>query len=431
MKKDFLPAQRWVRVLPPIMIACIVSYMDRVNISFSVAGGMLSSLGMTASLAGLAGGVFFVGYMLLQIPAGQISSFGNGKKFIAWSLIAWFFISVLTGLVTNKYQLLALRFMLGVAEGGMLPVMLSIISNWFPDNERGRANAIMILFVPIAGILTAPLSGSIISVLGWRWLYIIEGCFCIPGLIYWLFAIDNRPSEAKWLSAEEKQYLITTIEKERALHKVEDEGKNISFSQVFKKDIFWKLIFINFFYQTGVYGYTLWLPSILKTLTHASIGRVGLLSTIPFIGMMIGMLLVSYLSDKTGRRRIFVVIPLAVFAICLLLSVYYQHNVVVSYIFLVGCGVCLQAPAGIFWTIPTMVFPAEIAGGARGAINALGNLGGFCGPFLVGYLIQHYTESSGILCLSAALVIATALVFTLPKTKREDCSVPVPEIVSG
>lgn len=431
MKKDFIPAQRWIRVLPPIMIACIVSYMDRVNISFSIAGGMLSSLDMTASMAGLAGGVFFVGYMLLQIPAGQISSFGNGKKFIAWSLVAWFIISVLTGLVTNRYELLALRFLLGVAEGGMLPVMLSIISNWFPDHERGRANAIMILFVPIAGMLTAPLSGSIISFLNWRWLYIIEGCFCIPGLIYWLFAVDNRPSEAKWLSAEEKNYLISTIEKERAIHKLEDEHTNVSFSQVFKKDIFWKLIFINFFYQTGVYGYTLWLPSILKTLTHASIENVGFLSTVPFIGMMIGMILVSYLSDKTGRRRIFVVIPLAVFAVCLLMSVYYQHNVVVAYIFLVGCGVCLQAPAGVFWTIPTMAFPAEIAGGARGAINALGNLGGFCGPFIVGYLIQHYTENSGILCLSGALVIATALVFTLPKTKRESGSVRLSESVSS
>lgn len=421
MNKNSAPRKRWLRVLPPIMLTCIVSYMDRVNISFSVAGGMLSSLDMTASLAGLAGGIFFVGYILLQIPAGQISSFGNGKKFIAWSLVGWFFISVLTGFVTSKYELLALRFLLGVAEGGMLPVMLSIIANWFPDHERGRANAIMILFVPIAGIITAPLSGVIISTLSWRWLYIIEGFICLPGLIYWLIAMDNRPSEAKWISKEEKNYILSEIEKEHAAHKDEPKAVSVpvSFGTIFKKNVFWILISINFFYQTGVYGYTLWLPTILKNLTHTSIGMVGLLSTIPFVGMMIGMISVSYLSDKTGKRRLFVVIPLALFAICLLLAIRFQGDVLVSYMFLVGCGVCLQAPAGVFWTIPTMVFPPEVAGGARGAINALGNLGGFCGPFLVGFLIQHYNEDAGILCLTASLLIATALAFMLPRTGQK------------
>lgn len=419
MNRDYTPAKRWIRVLPPIMIACIVSYMDRVNISFGIAGGMLTSLDMTASLAGLAGGIFFVGYLLLQVPAGQISAFGNGKKFIAWSLVSWFVISVLTGLVTNKYELLALRFLLGVAEGGMLPVMLSIIANWFPDHERSRANAIMILFVPIAGIITAPLSGFIVAYLNWRWLYIIEGCICLPGLLYWLLAIDNRPSEAKWVSPEEKKYVVTLIEKERAVHKKTYGAEKASLSQVFKVNLFWKLIILNFFYQTGVYGYTLWLPSILKHLTHTGIGEVGLLSTVPFIAMMIGMLLVAYLSDKTNLRRVFVIVPMGLFAICLLCSICFRDNVIVAYLFLVGCGACLQAPAGVFWTIPTMAFPAEVAGGARGAINALGNLGGFFGPFMVGFFIQHYTQNAGIFCLFVALTIATAFAFTLPKTGRE------------
>lgn len=427
MNTSCTPAKRWIRVLPPIMVACIVSYMDRVNISFGIAGGMLSSLDMTASLAGLAGGIFFIGYLALQVPAGQISAFGNGKKFIAWSLVSWFVISVLTGLVTNKYELLALRFLLGVAEGGMLPVMLSIIANWFPDHERGRANAIMILFVPIAGMITAPLSGGIISLLSWRWLYIIEGFICLPGLIYWLLAVDNRPSEAKWVSPEEKKYVVTLIEKEREIHKKSSLIQVSSFSQIFKISLFWKLIILNFFYQTGVYGYTLWLPTILKHLTRSSIGKVGLLSTLPFVAMMIGMLLVSYLSDKTSLRRVFVIIPMALFAICLLFSIYFRDNVIVAYLFLVGCGACLQAPAGVFWTIPTMVFPAEVAGGARGAINALGNLGGFCGPFMVGFLIQHYTQNAGIFCLFIALAIATGLAFTLPKTGRTQPTILNPQ----
>jgi MFS family permease len=150
-----IPRQRWLRIIPPILIACIISYMDRVNIAFAMPGGMDEELGISATMAGLAGGIFFIGYLFLQVPGGKIAVHGSGKKFIGWSLVAWAVISVLTGLITNQYQLLVLRFLLGVAEGGMLPVVLTMISNWFPDAERGRANAIVIMFVPIAGIITA------------------------------------------------------------------------------------------------------------------------------------------------------------------------------------------------------------------------------------------------------------------------------------
>ena len=150
-----IPRQRWLRIIPPILIACIISYMDRVNIAFAMPGGMDEELGISATMAGLAGGIFFIGYLFLQVPGGKIAVHGSGKKFIGWSLVAWAVISVLTGVVTNQYQLLALRFLLGVAEGGMLPVVLTMISNWFPDAERGRANAIVIMF-PLRGSSPRP-----------------------------------------------------------------------------------------------------------------------------------------------------------------------------------------------------------------------------------------------------------------------------------
>ena len=123
-----VPRQRWLRIIPPILIACIISYMDRVNIAFAMPGGMDAELGISATMAGLAGGIFFIGYLFLQVPGGKIAVHGSGKKFIGWSLVAWAVISVLTGLITNQYQLLVLRFLLGVAEGGMLPVVLTMIS---------------------------------------------------------------------------------------------------------------------------------------------------------------------------------------------------------------------------------------------------------------------------------------------------------------
>lgn len=151
-------------------------------------------------------GIFFIGYLFLQVPGGKIAVHGSGKKFIGWSLVARAVISVLTGLVTNQYQLLVLRFLLGVAEGGMLPVVLTMISNWFPDAERGRANAIVIMFVPIAGIITAPLSGWIITALDWRWLFIIEGLMSVVVLVLWAFTVYDRPQEARWISEAEKNY---------------------------------------------------------------------------------------------------------------------------------------------------------------------------------------------------------------------------------
>ncbi|HEJ7088123.1 TPA: MFS transporter [Serratia marcescens] len=408
-----IPKLRWLRIVPPILITCIISYMDRVNIAFAMPGGMDDELGITASMAGLAGGIFFIGYLFLQVPGGKLAVYGNGKKFIGWSLLAWAVISVLTGLVTNQYQLLFLRFALGVSEGGMLPVVLTMISNWFPDKERGRANAIVIMFVPIAGILTAPLSGWIITAWDWRMLFLVEGALSLVVMTLWYFTISNRPQEAKWISQAEKEYLVKTLHDEQLLIKGKTV-RNASLRRVLGDRIMWQLILVNFFYQTGIYGYTLWLPTILKGLTHGDMEQVGMLAILPYIGAIFGMLIISTLSDRTGKRKVFVALPLACFAACMALSVLLKDHIWWSYAALVGCGVFIQAAAGVFWTIPPKLFNAEVAGGARGVINALGNLGGFCGPYMVGVLISLFSKDVGVYSLAASLAIASVLALMLP-----------------
>ncbi|GKX53701.1 MFS transporter [Budvicia aquatica] len=410
---DKIPSQRWLRIIPPILITCIISYMDRVNIAFAMPGGMDEELGITASMAGLAGGIFFIGYLFLQVPGGKIAVHGSGKKFIGWSLVAWAVISVLTGFVSNQYELLFLRFALGVSEGGMLPVVLTMISNWFPDKERGRANAIVIMFVPIAGIITAPLSGWIISVLDWRWLFIIEGIMSAAVLLLWMLTISNRPEEARWISPREKAWLINTLRQEQQAI-AGKEVKNASLKAVLSDRTMWQLISLNFFYQIGIYGYTLWLPTILKELTNSGMEKVGMLAILPYVGAMFGMYLFSTLSDRTGKRKLFVFLPLLGFAMCMFLSVTLKDYMWWSYAALVGCGFFLQSAAGVFWTIPAKLFSAEMAGGARGVINALGNLGGFCGPYAVGVLITYYSKDAGVYCLALSLAIAAVLALLLP-----------------
>lgn len=409
-----IPRQRWLRILPPILITCIISYMDRLNVAFAMPGGMSQELQISISMEGMLSGIFFIGYIFLQIPGGKIAVHGSGKKFIGWSLVAWIIISILSSLVTNYYQLLVLRFSLGVAEGGMLPVVLTMISNWFPDSERGRANAIVIMFVPIAGMISSPVCGWILSIATWHWLFLTQGVLCIVLLAVWYLTICDRPQEAKWISEKEKTWILNALKQEQDAVDPSVSSKHSSLSVVFKNKLMWHLTILNFFYQAGIYGYTLWLPTILKELTNSSMGKVGVLAILPYVGTMAGMLLFSYLSDRTGKRRIFISIPLAGFAFCMFLSVLLKHDIILSYIALIGSGFFLQAAAGIFWTIPAHMFSAELAGGARGTINAISNLGGFCGPYAVGVLISLYSKDVGVYSLAVSLAIAALLAMILP-----------------
>ena len=281
------------------------------------------------------------------------------------------------------------------------------------QRSRGFPIRLARVFVPIAGIITAPLSGWIITALDWRWLFIIEGLLSLAVLVLWALTVYDRPQEARWISEAEKKYLVETLAAEqRAI-----AGKtvvNASLGAVLSDRTMWQLIALNFFYQTGIYGYTLWLPTILKELTHTSMGQVGMLAILPYVGAIAGMFLFSSLSDRTGKRKLFVSLPLIGFATCMFLSVTLKESIWLSYAALVGCGFFLQSAAGVFWTIPARLFSAEMAGGARGVINALGNLGGFCGPYAVGVLITMYSKDAGVYCLAVSLAIAALMALLLP-----------------
>lgn len=409
-----VPRRRWMRVIPPLLLACVISYMDRVNIAFAMPGGMNADLGMDATMAGLAGGIFFFGYLFLQIPGGRRAALGSGKTFIAWSLASWAVLSVLTGLVTHTWQLLTLRFLLGVAEGGMLPVVLTMVSRWFPDRERGRANAMVIMFVPLAGMITAPLSGFILAAYDWRHLFFGSALLSVLFLGVWLAFADDGPETARWVSPAEKAFILDALRTEQAQKRAANTPAAASLGALLRSPTIWLLIAINFCYQAGIYGYTMWLPSLLKDLTHAGMDKVGLLAMLPYVAMIVGMFGTSYLSDSTGKRRMFVLLPLACFAACLACSVLTRSTMLVSFAFLIACGFFLQAAAGVFWAILPKLCSAQTAGSARGLINALGNLGGFVGPYAVGVLTQRVGSTAGVYCLAIVLAIAAGLASTLP-----------------
>ena len=410
-----IPGTRWLRIIAPVLIACIISFMDRVNISFALPGGMESDLGITSQMAGVASGIFFIGYLFLQIPGGRIAVNGSGKRFIAWSLMAWAVVSIATGFVTHEYQLLVLRFILGVSEGGMLPVVLTMISNWFPEKEIGRANAFVMMFAPLGGMLTAPVSGAIIAALDWRWLFIIEGLLSLVVLLVWWLMISDRPEEARWLPAREREYLLTALHAEREARRSEAPVSKAPVREVFRNSGLMKLVLLNFFYQTGDYGYTLWLPTILKNLTGANMASVGVLAILPFVATLAGIYIISLFSDRSGKRRLWVRFSLYGFAAALLASVVLRDNVVAAYIALVICGFFLKAATSPFWSIPGRIAMPEVAGSARGVINGLGNLGGFCVPCLVGDMIYSSGQTVAVCALAGTLIIAGTITFFLPK----------------
>ncbi len=413
-----IPNKRWFHILIPVMILCIISYMDRTNISFAMAGGMSKELAMSASFSGFAAGIFFIGYMFLQVPAGQLASRGIAKKFLTWSMVAWGVLCILTTFIQNETQLVILRFILGVAEGGMLPVALTIISNWFPDHERGRATAIMIMFVPIANIISGPIAGMLVQNLGWRQLFMFEGIATFILILPWVLMVEEDPRRAKWLDREERDYIVNSIAAEQSAIAARQQTRQTSVLSLLANVSMWKLIIINFFYQCAIFAFVIWLPTVLKTLTKSDMTNVGLLSTLPYIGTIIGMYTIGRLSDKSGKRRKYVIIPLISFALALLLSVVFENQPWVSFAFLVLAGAFLQAAAAVFWTILPQLFSTEVSGGARGLINALGNLGGFLGPFLVGFLSDMFGGTrQGILALVAFLIISAIITATLPKEK--------------
>ena len=415
-----IPGERWKYIIPPAILVYIVAFIDRTNIGFAIAGGMDKTLGMTATVTGLVAGIFFVGYLFLQVPGGRIAERGSAKKFVAWTILCWGGLTVLSGFAQNVTQILILRFCIGVAEGGVWPAILAIISHWFPREERARANALFMMNAPIASIIAGPLSGWILSTYSWRYLFIIEGLLALLLMIVWMPLISDYPKDAKWISEEEKNYIESKLQKEQAELNPNNINK-VSLVKVFSKADLWKLLVIYFCYQTGIYGFVLWFPTLLKSLTHSGIFAVGMLSTIPYIASIIGLYFFAKLSDKKMNRKLYTALPMIWFAICLVLSVQFKGTIWLSFAFLVMCGFFLLSANGVFWTIPTMLFPRDMAATSLGIINIAGGVGGFLGPYMLGFLTSNYSTDTGIYSLVLILVLGFLITLILPAKTGNFC----------
>jgi MFS family permease len=373
---------------------------------------------MSPSQAGAAAGVFFWGYLLLQIPGGYLAQRWSAKRFVSILLVLWGACSVGCGLIHSWREFWMMRLLLGVAEGGVWPATLVLLAHWFPCAERARANAYWMLCLPVAVVVSSPLSGWILGRWDWRVLLVSEGLFPLLWLLVWWWLIDDHPRGASWISAQERHELETTLERESI--ELDPVAPEPLLRSLLRPQL---LVMVGFYFllNSGNYGYLFWLPSAMEKARKLSSAQVGVLFALPYLLTAVGMIIVSHHSDRKRERCWHVAFAMAWAGAFMLASVLLTGSFpALSFLAISFVGAGSYGALGPFWAIPTETLPRSVSGSAMGLVNALGNLGGYFGPLAIGYINQHtgnFVYAFGL--LSAGYFLSSVLIlFLRPQAHR-------------
>jgi MFS family permease len=407
--------QRWLRIIPVALIMYTISYVDRTNVSLALdptISTMMRDLRMDDQMKGELAGLFFLGYVLLQMPGGYWASRWSARKVISLCLVAWGLCAVGCGLARTFRQFEAMRFLLGVAESGVFPATLVLLANWFPRSERARANAYWQLCQPLAVAGSAPLTSWLLGACGWQQMLVIEGALPFVWLPIWWFCIRDHPREASWISREERDYLETTLRHE--VTALETPGK-ASWLETLRQPAVFVMVTLYFLHNCAVYGCMTFFTTGLKGRGLSAL-QYGLLFAVPYAVTAVVMVLNSWHSDKTRERRGHVAAVYLLSGTSLILSVLLSRHFWISYALM-----CLAIPGPFaamapFWAIPSETLPRSVMGLVMGLVNAFGNLGGFVGPYIVGGLVNQYQSTSlAFNALGVGMLGCAGLAFLLPK----------------
>ncbi|WP_206832752.1 MFS transporter [Alicyclobacillus fructus] len=420
MNNNSLPASRWVRLIPIVFITYSLAYLDRSNYGFGAAAGLKQALHMTAASSSLLAALFFLGYFFFQVPGAHYAKKYSAKKLIFWALILWGIFASLQGVVTNLPLLFVDRFLLGVVESVVMPAMLVFISQWFTSRERSRANTFLILGNPITVLWMSVISGYLVQWFHWQGMFIIEG---IPSLIWafiWWVVVKDKPDQANWLSDDDKRAVnAALIAEQQGLVEVKN------YREAFRSRPVVLLSLQYFFWSIGVYGFVLWLPSMIKTASHVGIVSTGWLSSIPYLGAAILMIITSFLSDRQpSMRKTYVWVSLSIGAVAFYLSYLLgSGHFVLSFVLLVIAGATMYAPYGPFFAIVPDILPSSVAGVAMALINSMGALGSFVGSYFVGYM-NSVTGSPNASYMFMSLSLIVSVVLTISVRTRRGSTTP-------
>jgi len=414
-----------IRLLPWLFLLFVVAYIDRINIGFA-ALTMNQELGISSRQFGVAAGIFFFGYFIFEVPSNLLLHKIGARVWMARILLTWGVLAIATGFVRNLHQLYAVRFLLGVAEAGYFPGIVLYLTYWFRRSERSQATALFIAALPIASIIGAPISGAILDhahwlgVSSWRWLLILQGLPAIACGLLTYFVLPSWPSEAKFLSAEEREWLSAdlALEEQQKL-----ERHNYSVFEALVNGRVWYLIAINFGMMVGLYTLVFWTPQLLKSFSGLySNSTVGLLVIFPHLIGLAAMILVSRSSDRRLERRYHAGIPALTAGVALLLlGRFHTPVIVVALLSLLAAGVySFLSP---FWALPGEFLAGFAAAAGIGLMNSVANLGGFVGPYVVG-VMSSWTGGiySGLALAGVPMLLSGVLLLFLPKEARSSRS---------
>lgn len=402
------------RIIPFLVILFVMAFLDRTNIGFA-ALHMNDAIGITQTIFGLGAGIFFLGYFIAEVPSNILLHRFGARIWIARIMITWGIIAAMMGFIQNGTQFIVLRFLLGIAEAGFFPGVIFYLTLWFPARYRARVFASFYLGLPIAQIIGAPISvglmqwGDTIGYEGWRLMYVLEG---IPSIILGIVCLKyltNTPKEAQWLSTEQRVWLMNTLEREeREKEKTEDSNltKGEMIKQVFKNPLVWIMAMVYFGITSGSNAMFFFLPSVLESFRNTfgmeiTLIQNGMLTAIPYAFAAVGMILWSRRSDRKQERYKHGACAalMAAIAIAIALVINQPWAIIVGFIFL---AIGVFSAINIFWTLPGQTLTGVGAAAGIGLINSVGNLSGFTGPYLTGYL---YTTTGNYTI--AFLVIAS------------------------
>jgi sugar phosphate permease len=405
--------RRWTVLLPVIFVSYSLSYLDRANFSFGAASGMAGDLHISAAQNSLLGSLFFLGYFLFQIPGAAYAQKYSVKRLIFFGLIGWGVLAGATGLIADIHLLYLDRFLLGVVESAVLPAMLILQARWYTSGERARANAFLVLGNPATMLWMSLLSGYLSARLGWRMMFVLEGAPPMLWSLIWWWQVADHPREAAWFSPADRRRLEDRLAAEQ-----QSIAPLANYAAAFRNPRVILLAAQYFLWSIGVYGFVIWLPSILKSRDMGMV-ELGWLSAVPYLAAVIAEIVTSTFSDLVQKR-------LALTWPCLALAAaaFYGSFALggthfwASFVLLTIAGAMMYAPYGPFFAHIAETVPRNVVGGAIALINSMGALGSFVGAYGVG-MLNGMTGSPGAsyLMMAAALIVSAAITYML-QTQR-------------
>jgi sugar phosphate permease len=415
-----------VRLLPFLFVLYIVAFLDRMNVS-AAALQMPGDLGLSERAIGLGAGVFFLGYLLLQIPGALIAEHWSARRWIACIMVFWGMLTVWMAFIHTARELYIVRFLVGAAEAGFFPAVVVYLTHWFQAADRAKAVAVFYAAMPLSFVVGTPLAGlllglSWLGLRGWRWLFILEGIPAVLLGLITLFYLTDWPQQAKWLRTDEREWITAQLNREK---NAKQKVRAYSVWHALRHPDVILLTACYFFALTGNYGISFWLPVMLKRSSGQSDLNVTLLASLPYLVGFITQQINGWHSDRSRERRWHAVIPVLLSGLALFLAISAGAHLALSIVFLTAVGGAYYAFHPAFWAVPTEFLSESAAAASIGFINSIGNLGGFLGPLIMGYLVSRtHSFTAGLWYLVGSFVLSGILMLAVGAGRRPLVSDP-------